>query len=157
MAKAPIETQEPPMSAYHLQISNLYTQAFGDENRVSEELESHLLELYFTWEQPWFQVVDEPLFRESMKTNGRYFSPLLLNCILANASRYSDRLEVRTDPNDPNTAGRMFWETAEALLPFEIKSPNITTIQSLAVLGMVYFVSCSRFSDLFLTSKGTWL
>ncbi|KAH7124330.1 fungal-specific transcription factor domain-containing protein [Dactylonectria macrodidyma] len=116
----------------------LNAQALGDQVGIDEELEAHLLELYFTWDQPWAQHVDEALFRESREVNGRYFSPLLLNCILASGSRYSDRVEVRSDPNDPNTAGRIFLETAEILLFFDVKRPSITTIQSLAILGSVY-------------------
>ncbi|KAF7591567.1 hypothetical protein BBP40_001447 [Aspergillus hancockii] len=49
-----------------------------------------------------------------------------------------DRVEVRSDPNDPNTAGRIFLETAEALLYLDLKHPNITTLQSVAILGTVY-------------------
>ncbi|EXU98238.1 Zn(2)-Cys(6) zinc finger domain protein [Metarhizium robertsii] len=113
-------------------------QILGHQSSVNGELEAHLLEQYFIWEQPWLQVVDEALFRESRENNGRYFTPLLLNCILASGSRFSDRVEVRSDPNDPNTAGRIFLETAEVLLHFDLKRPTITSIQSLAVLGTVY-------------------
>ncbi|KAH6900508.1 putative fungal-specific transcription factor [Thelonectria olida] len=108
------------------------------EHAVSKELESHLLSLYFAWEQPWVQCVDESLFRDSKNRGGRYFSPLLLNCILAVASRYSDRADVRLDPNDPNTAGQMFLDAAEGLLLVDLKYPSITTIQALAILGTVY-------------------
>ncbi|KAH7242972.1 fungal-specific transcription factor domain-containing protein [Fusarium solani] len=118
--------------------ADLYVQTLGAQHGVDEELEAHLIEQYFTWEQPWLQVIDEALFRESRENNGRYFSPLLLNCILALGSRFSDRTEVRSDPNDPNTAGRLFLETAEVLLHFDLKRPSITTIQSLAVLGTAY-------------------
>ncbi|OJZ90680.1 hypothetical protein ASPFODRAFT_126325 [Aspergillus luchuensis CBS 106.47] len=105
---------------------------------VSQELKDHLIDLYFTWEQPWLQLVDEGLFRQSMPTNGRYFSPLLLNCILAIGSRYSERLETRSSPSDPNTAGRIFLEMAEVLLHFDLRSPSITTIQSLGIMAMIY-------------------
>ncbi|CRG92311.1 putative transcriptional regulatory protein C530,05 [Talaromyces islandicus] len=107
-------------------------------SQIPEELESHLVDLYFSWEQPWKQVVDEKLFKESRRTEGKYFSPLLLNSILAFASRFCDRLEVRSDPDDPNTAGKLFLEKTEALLPFDLKWPTITTIQALAILGTLY-------------------
>ncbi|OMP86111.1 Nitrogen assimilation transcription factor nirA [Diplodia seriata] len=105
---------------------------------LSPELVEHLIDLYFEWEQPWYQVVDEALFRDSRQSNGRYFSPLLLYCILAVASRYSDRPEVRSDPQDPNTAGIIFLEHAEALLHFDLKWPSVTTIQSLAIMAVLY-------------------
>jgi hypothetical protein len=112
-----------------------------EETWLSDELQGHLIDLYFEWEQPWFQMLNETLFRESMANSGRYFSPLLLTCILAVGSRYCDRLEVRTDPNDPNTAGRMFICKAEKLIQNDLRWPKITTIQSLAIMGMFYIVS----------------
>ncbi|CAL5867167.1 uncharacterized protein PFLUO_LOCUS1379 [Penicillium psychrofluorescens] len=105
---------------------------------IPNELQSHLLDLYFEWEQPWYPVINEKLFRESLAYGGRYCSSLLLNCVLALGSRYSDRLEVRTDPNDSNTAGKAFIEKAERLIPHDLKWPSITTIQSLTIMNMVY-------------------
>ncbi|CAG8902444.1 unnamed protein product [Penicillium egyptiacum] len=110
-----------------------------EESLIPEDgLRSHLIDLYFEWEQPWLQMVNEKLFRDSMRHGGRYFSPLLLNCILALGSRYCDRIEVRSDPNDSNTAGKIFLEKAEELIQNDLRWPKITTIQSLAIMGMVY-------------------
>ncbi|PWY88117.1 hypothetical protein BO94DRAFT_516614 [Aspergillus sclerotioniger CBS 115572] len=119
-------------------LSALYHQARDQETEIPVELMNHLVDLYFEWEQPWFQVVDEALFRQSWQTGGRYCSPLLLNCIFAIGSRYSDREEVRSCPEDPNTAGQLYLEVAEVLLHFDLKSPSITTIQSLAIMAMCY-------------------
>ncbi|KAJ6014307.1 hypothetical protein N7540_008898 [Penicillium herquei] len=105
---------------------------------ISPELQAHLINLYFDWEQPWSQVVNETLFRESLACGGRYCSNLLLNCILAMGSRYCDRIEIRSDPNDSNTAGKMFISTAEKLLKNDLRWPKITTIQSLAIMGIFY-------------------
>lgn len=115
---------------------------------VPGEVVEDLINLYFEWEQPWCQVVDEQLFRQSRQTGGRFCSPLLLNCILALGSRYSDRAEVRTDPNDPNIA--------EVLLHFDLKWPSITTIQSLAVMAIVYVVSQNDLFPILLSWGGTW-
>ncbi|KAL5610610.1 hypothetical protein FOBRF1_006727 [Fusarium oxysporum] len=104
----------------------------------STELHEHLIDLYFAWEQPWLQVVDEALFRDSRRSNGRYHSALLLDCIMALASRYSNRPEVRSDPRDPNTAGMAFIQSAEARLQGELKWPRITTVQSLAIMAIFY-------------------
>ncbi|KAI8656447.1 Zn(2)-C6 fungal-type domain-containing protein [Fusarium sp. Ph1] len=122
-------------------LTELHEPAFGDQVIVDQEVEAHLLDLYFIWDNPWFQVVDEALFRDSKTNKGRYYSPLLLHCILACGSRYSDRVEARSDPGDANTAGRPFLDMIEALLHDELKRPNITTIQSLAILSIVYFGS----------------
>ncbi|ETS82435.1 hypothetical protein PFICI_04311 [Pestalotiopsis fici W106-1] len=122
---------------------NAYSQSLAAEalRDLSPELVEHLIDLYFEWEQPWFQVVDEELFRASRMQNGRYYSPVLLCCIIAVASRYSDRLEVRSDPQDANTAGLAFIEHAEALIHFDLKWPSITTVQSLAIMAIFYVAS----------------
>lgn len=117
------------------------TESVEESFTPEDGLRSHLIDLYFEWEQPWLQVVNETLFRDSMRNGGRYFSPLLLNCILALASRYCDRIEVRSDPNDSNTAGKIFLERAERLIQNDLRWPKITTIQSLAIIGMAYIVS----------------
>ncbi|KAB8237155.1 Zn(II)2Cys6 transcription factor [Aspergillus alliaceus] len=105
---------------------------------VPKDVQNHLIDLYFKWEQPWYAIVDEDLFRESMNSGGRYWTPLLHNCILALGSRYSDRVDVRLDPDDPNTAGKMFLEEAKPQLHREMESPSLTTIQALGLIGMVY-------------------
>jgi hypothetical protein len=53
-------------------------------------------------------------------------------------------MEVRSDPTDSNTAGKMFIEKAEKLIPNDLRWPKITTIQSLALIGMVYIASSSK-------------
>jgi hypothetical protein len=53
-------------------------------------------------------------------------------------------MEVRTDPNDSNTAGKMFIEKAERLIQNDLRWPKITTIQSLAIMGMAYIVRLNK-------------
>lgn len=122
---------------------NAYSQSLATEalQSLAPELVEHLIDLYFEWEQPWFQILDEELFRSSRQQHGRYYSPVLLCCIIALASRYSDRTEVRSDPGEPNTAGIVFIEHAEALIHFDLKWPSITTIQSLAIMAIFYVAS----------------
>ncbi|KAJ6042995.1 uncharacterized protein N7446_001191 [Penicillium canescens] len=122
---------------------NQFCQEIQSGCDISEDLKEHLIAIYFEWEQPWCQLVDESLFRESMQSKGRYFSPLLLNSILAIGSRYSDRPEVRSVRDDPNTAGQAFLEIAEVLLHFDLQSPSITTIQSLGILAIMYVATGS--------------
>lgn len=108
----------------------------------SRPIQEHLIALYFTWEQPWFAVVDEDLYRQSMNRCGRYWSPLLHVAILAVGSRYSDRIDVRSDSNNPNTAGKMFLEQAKRHLHSEMERPSLTSIQALAIIGTFYIVRC---------------
>ncbi|GAW24377.1 hypothetical protein ANO14919_139610 [Xylariales sp. No.14919] len=125
-------------------LLNRFCDDLVDDDSVSEELEDHLIDLYFTWEHPYTPAVDEKLFRESRANGGKWYSPLLLNVILCMGSRFSDRAEIRSDPSDPNTAGRLFLEKAQVLLHFDLISPTITTVQALSILVTAY---CSFGAD----------
>ncbi|RAK97283.1 uncharacterized protein BO80DRAFT_389884, partial [Aspergillus ibericus CBS 121593] len=107
-------------------------------NEIPASLQNHLIDLYFTWDQPWYPIVDETLFRESMNNGGWYWTPLLHYSILALGSRYSDSLEVRLVPDDPNSAGQGFLTQAKDLLQSEMEHPTLVTIQALGVIGLVY-------------------
>ncbi|OTB09486.1 hypothetical protein M426DRAFT_316032 [Hypoxylon sp. CI-4A] len=133
----PAASNNSQRDAARLRI-NRFCQDTIQEQLISPELEEELIQIYFKWEQPWDQVVDEKLFRDHRATQGKYFSPLLLNCILAVASRLSHRKELRSNPDDPKTAGVYFLEKAEILLHYELRWPSITTLQSLCILGVAY-------------------
>lgn len=85
-------------------------------------------------------MIDEKLYRQSLQTKGRYRSPLLENCILAIGCRFTDNPEVRAVPDDANSAGHLFFSQAEIYLSYELKSPSITTVQSLFLLSMLSVV-----------------
>ncbi|KAJ9149483.1 Fungal-specific transcription factor domain-containing protein [Pleurostoma richardsiae] len=106
--------------------------------QYTEELQEHLLDLFWRWQNNWqYIVVKEPFLRDlHMDKTGGYASPLLLSAILALAARYSDRPEVRTDPSDPNTAGDALAARAKMLLLYESEAPTITTVQAAALLSL---------------------
>ncbi len=57
---------------------------------ADNEMISHLLSLFFTWQQPWCQYVDKTAFLADMSTQNttspkRFCSPILVNAILAQA------------------------------------------------------------------------
>lgn len=105
---------------------------------VSKELQEHLLELYWQWQNPWNYIVHKDSFMKSYRgeDDGRNCSPVLLSCIFALAARYSDAVELRTDPDDPTTAGDAFCEQAKVLLLFESEAPTVTTIQAACLLAL---------------------
>ena len=85
---------------------------------VSDELRDHLLELFWSWQNTWQYIVVKQPFLDDLLVNhtGQYATPLLLSAVLALASRYSDRVELRSDPLDPNTAGNALAEQAKMLI-----------------------------------------
>lgn len=108
---------------------------------ISDELESHLLDLFWTWQNAWQRVVPRgPFLRDRACRNGspfgRFYSPALLSSILALASRYSDRPEVRKDPENPQTAGDAFAAQAKLMLLYECEAPTTTTVQALSLLAL---------------------
>ncbi|KAF5244823.1 hypothetical protein FANTH_7590 [Fusarium anthophilum] len=82
------------------------------------ELQEHLLELYFCWQNPWVYIVEKSVFMRDWQSDmaTEYCTPLLLWAIYSVAARYSDRPCLRTHPDDPATAGIQFAVHAKDLL-----------------------------------------
>lgn len=153
---APEQSQAAPLQPQMTATDSITAKPSAEVNRrnlpeydteilLSEELRSELVDLYFTWQNPWLLVVDEKLYRQSHEARGRYWSPLLENCILAIGSRFTDNPEIRADPDDTNSAGRLFFERAEVHLSYELKFPSITTVQSLFLLSTLSVVGSPRY------------
>lgn len=106
----------------------------------SEDLRDHLLTLFWAWQNSWQYIVPREPFVRELYVSGpqRYCTPLLLNAILALASRYSDRVELRTDPGDANTAGSVFAAQAKTMLHYEYDAPTTSTVQATALLGLFW-------------------
>jgi hypothetical protein len=90
----------PPLTTTHL----LY------EAHIPLELQKHLLDLYFRWQNPWLYMIEKESFMRDFESGNRrrYCTPLLLLAIFALASRFSDRVEVRTNVDQADTAGNAF-------------------------------------------------
>ncbi|KEQ83528.1 hypothetical protein M438DRAFT_346475 [Aureobasidium pullulans EXF-150] len=125
-------------SAARAQEDGLQAAQISGMQDVPNELRDHLLDLFWRWQNSWQVLVPQASFLDDLHTGvmGRYCTALLLRAILALASRYSDRSEVRTDPNDPNTAGAAFAADVDIMLHFEIRAPTISTIQAAALYGL---------------------
>ncbi|CEI59936.1 unnamed protein product [Fusarium venenatum] len=127
------------ISSHDLQKQAARTLELLDLNfKVSDELRDHLLGIFWIWQNSWQYIVVKDLFLEDIyiSHSGLYASPLLLSSVLALAARYSDRVELRTDPQDPNTAGNALAEKARMILFYESQAPKITTIQAAALLSL---------------------
>ena len=109
----------------------IWTSVTGDGDLVD-----HLLRLYFCWSHPYYSFFSEAAFLSDMAAGrNKYCSPMLVNAILAHASHYSDRPELRKDPDDPSTAGHYFFEEAKTLLDEDDHS-CLTTVQALVIMGL---------------------
>jgi hypothetical protein len=108
------------------------------EGYIPLDLQLHLLDLFWTWQNTWQYVVHKRAFVSEFDagTRGRYCTPLLLLAILSLSSRYSDWPEAHTDPQDPNTAGEAFANQAKELLFHEIETPTVPTVQATVLLAL---------------------
>ncbi|EEA24192.1 hypothetical protein TMatcc_007265 [Talaromyces marneffei ATCC 18224] len=108
-----------------------------------DELVSHLISLWFTWNNPYYNFVHRETFIRDMqagKLDCKYCSPLLVNAILAEASALSDYVEVFGTPNDAATRGEMFLNEARRLMATMDDFSTLPTIQGLAVLSVAMAV-----------------
>jgi len=96
----------------------------------------HLLELYFAWcHQFNVLFVEEAFYHGYIEGKLKYCSPLLVNALLAIACQYSDRLDARSDPDDPLTTGNHFFAEAKRLLDSDEQS-CLTTVQALGIMSL---------------------
>ncbi|KAF2176134.1 hypothetical protein K469DRAFT_679128 [Zopfia rhizophila CBS 207.26] len=115
----------------------------------SGELAMHLLDLHWNRQHHTFLLTYRPAIMRDLMTGGPYCSDFLLNAIFACVSKFSDRIEVRDNPAEPETAGRRFFIRCEEMLARELSASSIPTLVALLLLG-------STFIARGLTSKG-WL
>ncbi|KAJ5788218.1 pathway-specific regulatory protein [Penicillium paradoxum] len=112
-----------------------------------DDLVSHLVSLYMTWDYPFFAFFDRDTFLDHMakgKLNSDFCSPFLVNALLANACDYSQYSEAYTVPGDVKTKGAAFLAEAEKYMSshsFERGSDiRLATLQAILLLYERYSV-----------------
>lgn len=111
-----------------------YRRGTLDFDGVDPDLGMHLLNLHWNRQHHAFLVTYRPAFMRDMACSGPHFSKLLLNAIYFGASKFSPRIEVRRDPDDPRTAGWQYRKRVRQLLGEALDRSEITTIQALLVM-----------------------
>jgi hypothetical protein len=108
-------------------------------------LVEHLLALYFCWEYPICATVSQEHFMDDFKKGRRrYCSSLLVNALLALASRFSDQPCIKRV--GCINAGDDFFEEAKSLLNEESDYHELTTVQALGVMS-IREASCGRIRE----------
>ncbi|OQV11023.1 Fungal specific transcription factor domain-containing protein [Cladophialophora immunda] len=114
--------------------------SFSDIDGVPIELATHLHDLHWNRQHHTFLLTYRPLYTRDLISGGPYWSKFLSNAIFASASKFSNRPEVRDNPNDPRTSGGRFLRRCEELLveesPFEQSS--IPTAARLMLLSSTF-------------------
>ncbi|KAJ5569742.1 uncharacterized protein N7459_009172 [Penicillium hispanicum] len=106
-----------------------------------DDLVSHLVSLYFTWDHPCAQFVDQDIFLEHMRRGdpeSEFCSPLLVNSLLSMASVYSDSPDVFSDAENVFSRGQIFLEEAERLLRAQDGRSTLCNIQALLLMCYLF-------------------
>ncbi|OIW32335.1 hypothetical protein CONLIGDRAFT_572055 [Coniochaeta ligniaria NRRL 30616] len=120
----------------------------GVNKRVPPEIEAHLVNLYFTWQDPAFHVVDRKMFEDAKEAwynrmeDTAYYSEALRNAICALGAAF----DARHHPafvTFPRSLADFFADRAKALLEIELDSPCVATIQALVLLS-AHDIGCAR-------------
>ncbi|KAH8804363.1 fungal-specific transcription factor domain-containing protein [Xylogone sp. PMI_703] len=106
-----------------------------DFDGLDPELAIHLLDLHWNRQHYTYLISYRPAIMDSLMSNGPYVNTLLLNSIYFSSSLLSDRVEVRSDPADPQSAGVPFYDRFRTLLVDNIDKPSIPTSVALLLCG----------------------
>ncbi|KAK7715486.1 hypothetical protein SLS57_006873 [Botryosphaeria dothidea] len=118
------------------------------DKTVDPAIEEHLINLYFAWQDPFFHVVDEKMYRigrDEWRIQSKdvgYYSEVLTNAMCAAGAAF----DARYHPNFvtwPKSLADYFADRAKALLELEMDSPCLATVQALVILGG-HEMACKR-------------
>ncbi|KAJ9150758.1 Fungal specific transcription factor [Pleurostoma richardsiae] len=147
-----LETQPAEVSMnVHRTVRNDGTEQLdrlGINKKVPPEIETHLMNLYFTWQDPSFHVVDRIMFEDakeawhSMTEDTAYYSEALRNAICALGAAFDARYHP-SFVTFPRSLADFFADRAKALLEIELDSPCVATIQALVLLS-AHDIGCGR-------------
>ncbi|KAG9320311.1 hypothetical protein KVV02_004930 [Mortierella alpina] len=110
----------------------------------SVEIRDHLVDTYFTYRYPIWPIIHKTIFLTQLHDPNSTPSLLLLNALFAYASRYSSWQVLRSDPDKPETAGQLFLERAQAMLPAFLMAPRLSTVQALLFMAQLEDNSTQR-------------
>ncbi|EQB56632.1 hypothetical protein CGLO_03351 [Colletotrichum gloeosporioides Cg-14] len=115
---------------------------------VPNDIEEHLVNLYFTWQDPASHVVKRDMYekakvqwRDRMVDNP-YYSEALRNAICALGAAFESRHHP-TFVTFPKSLADFFADRAKALLDIELDCPSVATVQAMVILSG-HDIGCKR-------------
>ncbi|KAK2836854.1 hypothetical protein FQN49_006657 [Arthroderma sp. PD_2] len=142
-----------PTSSLHLTdaVTTSIVRTWGQQStgpkidvcEIDPETQDYLLNLYWKFQHTELQILHKEAFLRDMATGQtKFYSRALLYCIMACAARISHRPEIRAMVLSPNLTPTddlpPLFAAASKLVDEELKDPQITTVQSLLLLSVVY-------------------
>ncbi|KAL4910819.1 hypothetical protein BDW74DRAFT_2992 [Aspergillus multicolor] len=105
---------------------------------VDDEVASHLLSLYFTWENPTWHLIDQTLFVHDLEhRRTRFCSSLLVHTLLFFGCSFSYNLTRITDRREEKVLGEKLYAAIQRLWLQEKESSDLPTIQSSILIGLL--------------------
>ncbi|KAJ5761528.1 hypothetical protein N7533_003567 [Penicillium manginii] len=109
------------------------------DREVPPALEEHLINLYFSWQDPSFHVVDRKLYEDAKEKwfameDTSLYSEALRNAMCAIGCAF----ETRFHPSFvtfPKTLVDFFGDRARSLLEAELDFPSVATVQAMVILS----------------------
>ncbi|KAJ5109282.1 hypothetical protein N7456_005957, partial [Penicillium angulare] len=128
----------PFLDNYEDKYSIIGDQLETDEG-IPAALENHLLDLYFSWQDPSFHIVDRSIYEEAKQKWSNheetpFYSDALRNAMCALGSAFECRYHP-TFITFPKTLVEFFGDRAKSILEVELDSPCVATIQALVILS----------------------
>ncbi|KAJ5109691.1 hypothetical protein N7532_002336 [Penicillium argentinense] len=109
-----------------------------------DDLVSHLVSLYFTWDYPFHAFLDRDVFLKCMVAPGggsEFCSAFLVNALLSNACYFSEFSEAYLVPGDISSKGSEFLAEAERLKEEVPSRPSLATLQGTLLMYERYAMS----------------
>ncbi|KAK2594020.1 hypothetical protein QQS21_008282 [Conoideocrella luteorostrata] len=126
----------------------IYLEQLNMGKSVPQDLEDHLSNLYFAWQDPAFHVVKRDIFEKAKATwrveqqDTPYFTEALQNAICSLGAAFEPR-HFPTFTSYPKSLADFFADRAKTLLEIELDSPSIATVQTLVILSG-HDIGCKR-------------
>jgi hypothetical protein len=111
-----------------------------DIDGVPIDLAMHLLGLHWSRQHYTFLLTYRPAIMRDLRQGGPHCSVFLINAIFACSSKFSRRLEVRDNVEDPRSAGARFFRRCDDLLSKHglLMAPSVPTVVGLLLLGATF-------------------
>ncbi|KAF6803824.1 fungal specific transcription factor [Colletotrichum musicola] len=112
----------------------------GVGKEVPLEVEEHLVNLYFAWQDPALHVVDRGMYEAAKsqwhdhQQDTAYYSESLRNAICSIGAAFDSRFHA-TFITFPRSLADFFGDRAKALLELELDSPSVASIQTMIILS----------------------
>ncbi|EAW12131.1 putative C6 transcription factor [Aspergillus clavatus NRRL 1] len=105
---------------------------------VDDEVASHLFSLYFTWENPTWQLVDQHMFIKDLEQGSKRFcSSLLVHALLFFGCSFSYNVDRISNRREEKSLAKTLYDEIQRLWLVEKDELTLPTAQSSILIGLL--------------------